>query len=142
MGAVDMERQALNVYRMKLLGATVVPVTGGTRTLILQDADGQVLPTHSVSAGLDYPAVGPEHARLAELGRTHYVSVSDEAALAAFHRLAETEGIIPALETAHAVAWAIEEARRGRRDSRESWRSSGGGGGRGRRSRDRPPAGR
>jgi tryptophan synthase beta chain len=93
-------------------GPGSVGVLHGTRTLILQDADGQVLPTHSVSAGLDYPAVGPEHARLAELGRTHYVSVSDEAALAAFHRLAETEGIIPALETAHAVAWAIEEARR------------------------------
>ena len=74
---------------------------------ILQDDDGQILPTHSVSAGLDYPAVGPEHARLAELGRTRYVSVSDAEALAAFHRLAETEGIIPALETAHAVAWAI-----------------------------------
>jgi len=93
-------------------GPGSVGVLHGTRTLILQDADGQVLPTHSVSAGLDYPAVGPEHARLAELGRTRYVSVSDEAALAAFHRLAETEGIIPALETAHAVAWAIGEARR------------------------------
>jgi tryptophan synthase beta chain len=93
-------------------GPGSVGVLHGTRTLILQDADGQVLPTHSVSAGLDYPAVGPEHARLAELGRTRYVSVSDDAALAAFHRLAETEGIIPALETAHAVAWAIEEAPR------------------------------
>jgi len=85
-------------------------VLHGTRTLILQDGDGQVLPTHSVSAGLDYPAVGPEHARLAELGRTRYVSVPDSEALAAFHRLAESEGIIPALETAHAVAWAIAEA--------------------------------
>jgi len=231
MGAVDVERQALNVYRMKLLGATVVPVTGGsrtlkdaineamrdwvattatthyvlgsvlgphpfptmvrdfqavigreakaqcrkafgrlpdlavacvgggsnaiglfreflrdgsvelvgveaggrgtapgehaarfahgsvgvlhgTRTLILQDAAGQVLPTHSVSAGLDYPAVGPEHTRLAELGRARYASVPDADALRAFHRLAETEGIIPALETAHAVAWAIAEAPR------------------------------
>ncbi len=89
-----------------------VGVLHGTRTLLLQDEHGQVLPTHSVSAGLDYPAVGPEHARLAELGRTRYVSVSDAQALAAFHRLAETEGIIPALETAHAVAWAIEEAPR------------------------------
>ncbi len=91
-------------------GPGSVGVLHGTRTLILQDAAGQVLPTHSVSAGLDYPAVGPEHARLAELGRTRYVSVSDEDALRAFHRLAETEGIIPALETAHAVAWAIAEA--------------------------------
>jgi tryptophan synthase beta chain len=93
-------------------GPGSVGVLHGTRTLILQDADGQVLPTHSVSAGLDYPAVGPEHARLAELGRTRYVSVSDADALAAFHRLAETEGIIPALETAHAVAWAMAEAPR------------------------------
>ena len=85
-------------------------VLHGTRTLLLQDEAGQILPTHSVSAGLDYPAVGPEHARLAELGRTRYVSIPDAAALAAFHRLAETEGIIPALETAHAVAWAIAEA--------------------------------
>jgi len=85
-------------------------VLHGTRTLILQDEAGQVLPTHSVSAGLDYPAVGPEHARLHELGRARYVSVTDAEALAAFHRLAETEGIIPALETAHAVAWAIAEA--------------------------------
>ncbi len=91
-------------------GPGSVGVLHGTRTLILQDAAGQVLPTHSVSAGLDYPAVGPEHARLAELGRTRYVSVSDADALRAFHRLAETEGIIPALETAHAVAWAIAEA--------------------------------
>jgi tryptophan synthase beta chain len=93
-------------------GPGSVGVLHGTRTLILQDAAGQVLPTHSVSAGLDYPAVGPEHARLAELGRTRYVSVSDADALRAFHRLAETEGIIPALETAHAVAWAIAEAPR------------------------------
>ena len=87
-------------------------VLHGTRTLLLQDAGGQILPTHSVSAGLDYPAVGPEHARLAELGRTRYVSIPDADALSAFHRLAETEGIIPALETAHAVAWAIAEAPR------------------------------
>ncbi len=93
-------------------GPGSVGVLHGTRTLVLQDAAGQVLPTHSVSAGLDYPAVGPEHARLAELGRTRYVSVSDVDALRAFHRLAETEGIIPALETAHAVAWAIAEAPR------------------------------
>ncbi len=87
-------------------------VLHGTRTLILQDADGPFLPTHSVSAGLDYPAVGPEHARLAELGRTRYVSVTDGEALAAFHRLARVEGILPALETAHAVAWAVAEAPR------------------------------
>ncbi len=91
-------------------------VLHGTRTLLLQDEDGQVLPTHSVSAGLDYPAVGPEHANLAALGRTRYVSVSDGEALEAFHLLSEKEGIIPALETAHAVAWAVREAPRRRPD--------------------------
>ncbi|MEO6327107.1 MAG: tryptophan synthase subunit beta [Thermoanaerobaculia bacterium] len=89
-----------------------VGVLHGTRTLLLQDEHGQILPTHSISAGLDYPAVGPEHAHLETLGRTRYVSVDDAQALSAFHRLAETEGIIPALETAHAIAWAFEEAAR------------------------------
>ena len=87
-----------------------VGVLHGTRTLLLADADGQVLPTHSVSAGLDYPAVGPEHANLAALGRTRYESVTDDEALAAFHALSEKEGIIPALESAHAVAWVLREA--------------------------------
>jgi tryptophan synthase beta chain len=87
-------------------------VLHGTRTLVLQDADGQVLPTHSVSAGLDYPAIGPEHAALAELGRVEYVRIGDVEAVAAFHFLAETEGILPALESAHAVAEAIRRARR------------------------------
>ena len=87
-----------------------VGVLHGTRTLLLADEDGQVLPTHSVSAGLDYPAVGPEHANLAALGRTRYESVTDGEALAAFHALAEKEGIIPALESAHAVAWVLREA--------------------------------
>ena len=87
-----------------------VGVLHGTRTLLLADDDGQVLPTHSVSAGLDYPAVGPEHANLAALGRTRYESVTDDEALAAFHALSEKEGIIPALESAHAVAWVLREA--------------------------------
>ncbi|MHB1045764.1 MAG: tryptophan synthase subunit beta [Thermoanaerobaculia bacterium] len=87
-----------------------VGVLHGTRTLLLADEDGQVLPTHSVSAGLDYPAVGPEHANLAALGRTRYESVTDDEALAAFHALSEKEGIIPALESAHAVAWVLREA--------------------------------
>ena len=87
-------------------------VLHGTRTLVLQDGDGQVLPTHSVSAGLDYPAIGPEHAALAELGRVEYTRVSDAEAVAAFHFLAETEGILPALESAHAIAEAIRRARR------------------------------
>ena len=87
-----------------------VGVLHGTRTLLLADEDGQVLPTHSVSAGLDYPAVGPEHANLAALGLTRYESVTDDEALAAFHALSEKEGIIPALESAHAVAWVLREA--------------------------------
>jgi tryptophan synthase beta chain len=87
-----------------------VGVLHGTRTLLLQDAGGQILPTHSISAGLDYPAVGPEHALLGARGRVRYESVTDAEALEAFHRLAETEGILPALESAHAVAWAIRNA--------------------------------
>ena len=80
-------------------------VMHGTYSYILQDSDGQVVPTHSVSAGLDYPAVGPEHAALYEAGRVTYTSVGDDAALAAFHELSRLEGIIPALESAHAVAY-------------------------------------
>ena len=81
-------------------------VLHGTFSYILQDADGQVVPTHSVSAGLDYPAVGPEHARLHDTGRVIYTSVNDREALNAFHELSRLEGIIPALESAHAVAHA------------------------------------
>ncbi len=82
-------------------------VLQGTRTFLLQDADGNILPTHSISAGLDYAAVGPEHAHLRDTGRVSYVHASDEEALAAFHALSETEGIIPALESAHAVAHVL-----------------------------------
>ena len=89
-----------------------VGVLHGTRTVLLQDAAGQILGTHSVSAGLDYPAVGPEHARLRELGRVKYVKVSDKEALHAFERLSEAEGIIPALESAHAIAYALKLSRR------------------------------
>ena len=80
-------------------------VLHGTYSYILQNEDGQVVPTHSVSAGLDYPAVGPEHASLHETGRVTYTSVGDAAALEAFHELSRLEGIIPALESAHAVAY-------------------------------------
>ena len=86
-----------------------VGVLQGTSTYLLQDADGNVLPTHSVSAGLDYPAVGPEHALLHDAGRIAYDSVRDEEALGAFHLLAATEGILPALESSHAVAWLARE---------------------------------
>ncbi len=80
-------------------------VLHGSRSYLLQDEDGQVAPAHSVSAGLDYPGVGPEHSFLKDSGRAEYVSVTDEEALEAFHLLSRTEGIIPALETAHALAY-------------------------------------
>jgi tryptophan synthase beta chain len=90
---------------------TGVGVLHGTRTYLLQDEAGNVRPTHSISAGLDYPAVGPEHAMLHDQGRVTYDRVSDGEALAAFHLLSEIEGIVPALESAHAVAWLVREAR-------------------------------
>jgi tryptophan synthase beta chain len=80
-------------------------VLHGTLSYLLQSPDGQVLPTHSISAGLDYPGVGPEHAYFKDTGRARYVSVTDEEALEGFHLLCRTEGIIPALEPAHAVAY-------------------------------------
>ena len=82
-------------------------VLHGNRTYLLQSDDGQIVETHSISAGLDYPGVGPEHAWLHDIGRAEYVGVGDDDALAAFHRLCRTEGIIPALESSHAVAHAI-----------------------------------
>ena len=85
-------------------------VLHGTLTRVLQDGDGQILPTHSVSAGLDYPAVGPEHADWEASGRVSYVRVSDDEALTAYKLLARTEGILPALESAHAVAYALNVA--------------------------------
>ena len=87
-------------------------VLHGSFSFVLQDADGQVAETDSVSAGLDYPGVGPEHAYLKESGRARYVAVYDEEALRAFHWLAEDEGILPALEPAHAIYAAVREARR------------------------------
>jgi tryptophan synthase beta chain len=87
-------------------------VLHGSLSYVLQTADGQVLPTHSVSAGLDYPGVGPEHAHLRDTGRVKYETVTDREALEAFHRLARLEGILPALESAHAVAWVSGPARR------------------------------
>ncbi len=87
-------------------------VLHGAYTYVLQDEAGQIRETHSVAPGLDYPAVGPEHGFLKESGRVTYVAVDDQAALAAFRTLAETEGILPALEAAHAVAYALELGRR------------------------------
>jgi tryptophan synthase beta chain len=87
-------------------------VLHGSLSYLLQDADGQVLPAHSVAPGLDYPGVGPEHSQLKDSGRARYVAVTDDQALDAFERLSRLEGIIPALESAHAVAWVLGEARR------------------------------
>ena len=86
-------------------------VLHGNRTLILQDDNGQIMETHSISAGLDYPGVGPEHAWLQEIGRAEYVGITDKEALAAFHYLCRTEGIIPALESSHAFAYAMKLAK-------------------------------
>jgi len=83
-------------------------VLHGSLSYLLQDEHGQILPAHSVSAGLDYPGVGPEHAYLMELRRATYVAVTDSEALSGFLALSRLEGIIPALESAHAVAWIME----------------------------------
>jgi tryptophan synthase beta chain len=87
-------------------------VLHGTRTMVLQDDEGQIVETHSVSAGLDYPAIGPEHVWLQQEGRVEYTSANDAEAIAAFHLLAKTEGILPALESAHAIAEATKHAPR------------------------------
>jgi tryptophan synthase beta chain len=86
-------------------------VLQGTMSYVLQDKDGQIASTHSISAGLDYPSIGPEHAFLHDAGRVEYTSVSDSEALDAFKTLSRLEGIIPALESAHAVAHAVKVAR-------------------------------
>ncbi|MEQ8263472.1 tryptophan synthase subunit beta [Pseudohaliea sp.] len=88
------------------LSAGTPGVLHGNRTYLMQDDDGQIIETHSISAGLDYPGVGPEHSWLKDIGRVNYVAVDDTEALASFHRVTRTEGIMPALETAHALAYA------------------------------------
>jgi len=97
-------------HAARFSGGGSIGVLHGTRTMLLQDAGGQVLATHSVSAGLDYPAVGPEHAELARSGRVIYSSVGDAEALDAFEELSRSEGIVPALESAHAIAFACRLA--------------------------------
>ena len=94
------------------LGCGAPGVLHGSRSYVLQNADGQTAPVHSCSAGLDYPGVGPEHAWWKELGRAAYASVSDDEALDAFEQLSALEGILPALESAHAVAGAMRAASR------------------------------
>ena len=91
-------------------------VLHGNRTYVLQDDNGQVTETHSISAGLDYPGVGPEHAFLHDIGRAQYVGITDTEALEAFHYLCRTEGIIPALESSHAVAYAMKLSKSMRTD--------------------------
>jgi tryptophan synthase beta chain len=99
-------------------------VLQGTYTYVLQDADGQIASTHSVSAGLDYPAIGPEHAWLADQRRAEYAAVSDDAAVEAARLLARTEGLIPALESAHAIAGLIERLPRFTKDDLVNGRGS------------------
>jgi tryptophan synthase beta chain len=85
-------------------------VLHGNRTYLMESDDGQIIETHSVSAGLDYPGVGPEHSWLKDIGRVNYVAITDDEALAAFHQLTKVEGIIPALESSHAVAYGVKLA--------------------------------
>tara|TARA_B100000683_G_scaffold191756_2_gene184771 strand:- start:143 stop:730 length:588 start_codon:yes stop_codon:yes gene_type:complete len=94
------------------LSAGSVGILHGAKSYLLQNEDGQIIHTHSVSAGLDYPGIGPQHAYLKDTARVSYVGVDDQEALRGFRMLSETEGILPALESSHAVAWAIEEAAR------------------------------
>jgi len=107
----------LGDHAARFMADGAVGVLQGTKSYLLQDRNGQIALTHSVSAGLDYAAIGPEHAYLHDTRRVEYASVSDDAALSAFQLLSETEGIIPALESAHAVAYAAETAREMTRDS-------------------------
>jgi len=93
------------------LSAGAVGVLHGARSYVLQDEHGQIVDTHSISAGLDYPGVGPEHSFLKDSGRATYLSVTDDQALEGFRLLCETEGIIPALESAHAIWQAVDTAR-------------------------------
>jgi len=85
-------------------------VLHGNRTYLMEDENGQIMGTHSVSAGLDYPGVGPEHSYLKDIGRVNYVAATDNEALEAFHMLTEIEGIMPALESSHAIAYGMKKA--------------------------------
>jgi tryptophan synthase beta chain len=101
---------ALGQHAARFMNTGDVGVLQGTKSYLLQDENGQITSTHSISAGLDYPSIGPEHAFLHDKGRVEYVSISDDEALNAFTALAETEGILPALESAHAIAYAMKAA--------------------------------
>jgi tryptophan synthase beta chain len=94
------------------IGRGVPGVVHGMKSFLLQDEYGQVTEATSISAGLDYPGVGPEHSYLASIGRARYEAITDDEVIAAFELLSRTEGIIPALEPAHAIAWVVREAPR------------------------------
>jgi tryptophan synthase beta chain len=104
----DVELVGVEAAGAASLSSGRAAVLHGARSSVLADEDGQVADAHSISAGLDYPGVGPEHAFLRDSGRVRYVTATDEDALASFRRLAETEGIVPALEPAHALARVAE----------------------------------
>jgi tryptophan synthase beta chain len=112
-GFVDTDAELIGVEPAggAAIGHGVAGIVHGSTSFLLQDDHGQVQEAHSVSAGLDYPGVGPEHAHLADTGRARYESVTDEEVLEAFQLLSRTEGIIPALEPAHALAWMVRERR-------------------------------
>jgi tryptophan synthase beta chain len=111
-GFVDTEAKLVGVEPAggAAIGHGVPGVVHGSRSFLLQDEHGQVLEAHSISAGLDYPGVGPEHAHLSSIGRARYVAADDSEVLDALQLLARTEGIIPALESAHAIAWVLRAA--------------------------------
>ena len=102
--------ETMDKHAAPISSSSPVGVLHGFKSYLMQDENGQVSATHSVSAGLDYPGVGPEHAHLHKIGRVEYTAVNDEEALSAFHDLCRYEGIIPALESSHALAWAIQNA--------------------------------
>lgn len=108
---------SLGEHAARFMTTGNVGVLQGTKSYLLQDASGQIAATHSVSAGLDYASIGPEHAFLHDLSRVEYVSANDDEALAAFKMLSETEGIIPALESSHAIAYAVKIAPEMNRDA-------------------------
>ena len=104
------------MHAAPLTANSPVGVLHGNRTYLMQDTDGNIIETHSISAGLDYPGVGPEHAWLKDIKRAEYVAITDDEAMAAFHNLCRTEGIIPALESSHALAHAEKMAKTMRKD--------------------------
>ena len=107
-----------NALRIRFVDdAARVGVLHGCKSNLLETAEGQILPTHSISAGLDYPGVGPEHAYYQEIGRAQYVAVTDQEALKGFMLLSRTEGIIPALEPAHAIAYLLKLRSKAKRNA-------------------------